>query len=100
MSRSYKKHPIIKYGGFINKRLANHRVRQYMKRFDDEGALPKSFSKRIVETWDINDIKDRMSKEEAINFWKKTYNNNWWFREKYPTVEDYLKDWEEWYRRK
>ena len=100
MSRSYRKNPIIKYGGWISKREANHKFRQYLKRLDDEGALPKNLSKRITESWDINDIVDRCSKEQAVYWYNYHSQDNGWFQEKYPTLEDYLADWEKWYRRK
>ena len=55
MSRSYKKHA---YCGDKKdkelKRLANHRVRQYLKRKPEVTLKPSQF-KRLFESWEICD---------------------------------------------
>jgi len=103
MSRSYKKHPYCtetQDGRRYNmKRHMNHVFRRFMKMLDDEGAQPKNLSKRITERWDICDYKWRESKEQAAAWWKSQPEGSYW-KNKYPTLESYLKEWEKWYKRK
>ena len=100
MSRSYKKNPIIKYGKWITKRLANHRVRQRLKQFDTMD-LPFSWYKRLVDSWDINDRVDRTSKQQYID----SYNNrknyyHFYFYKPDDSLDNELKKWYKTYKRK
>jgi len=99
MSRSYKKHPVLKGGRWLSKRNANHKYRMYLKKLDDEGGLPLNLSKRITDSYDICDIRMRETREEAIHFWNE-HKEETWLIKRYPTLESYLKDWEKWYKRK
>lgn len=100
MSRSVKKHPVVKDGdsGVFGKKLANKKVR----RTEDVPMKGKGYRK-IFESWDIHDYVNRWTKEEAIEMWideekdryfhnyegyfHRRFNNNfdrylgWWQRE-------------------
>lgn len=97
MSRSYKKNPVIKYGKWITKRLANHRVRQQLKQFDAMN-LPFSWYKRLVDSWDMNDRIDRTSKQQYID----NYNNrkNYYHYKSDDNLDNELKEWYKTYKRK
>lgn len=114
MSKSYKKNPIVKGCGYgrDGKKIANRRVRRITK--DSNEILKGNMYKRIFDSWEINDVILRWTKEEAINYYnerKKRYENkigknyekkiDEGFFKKYPTLEFYLKEvWERGYKRK
>lgn len=62
MSKSYKKVPIIKYGGYgkLGKHFANKRVRK-----NDIGDF--SNYKKLYERWNIFDIKDNLYRMMTID---------------------------------
>lgn len=97
MSRSYKHTPIVKDGGKSskkNKQLANRKVRRIINRNIDI-ILKGNDHKKVVETWDINDYVTRFTEKEAIEVYYRTISSNnyydRWFKEEYPTLEDWLK---------
>lgn len=103
MSRSYKKNPYCtdynRGSTKQSKRRANHVLRRKL-------ALEKDMPSRIqhkkyTESWNICDYKWRMTKEEAIE-WYKYHSNDAteYFRKRYPTLEDWLSYWEKCYKRK
>ena len=104
MSRSYKKSPYVtdhrRKSSKINKRLANKRFRRIIARTED--APCGSTYKKYIESWDICDYRWRTTKEEAIVWFKEEVQNNpnGYFAMHFPTVDDYLKYWEKWHRRK
>lgn len=112
MSRSYKKTPIVKsggYGGHDDKRFARRKWRRSIK--EDDVASKRSLYKRNYSTWDINDYINRWTKEEAIDYYNnikdKAKLNNWerqYYKnilKRYPTLESYLeKYWYKNFRRK
>lgn len=96
MSRSYRHTPILKDGGKSskkNKQLANRYVRRVINRNPALRLKGKQY-KRLYETWEINDYTTRFTEKEAINYYYKMFSSNryWdiWFKEKYPTLEDFL----------
>lgn len=104
MSRSYKKNPYVtdhkRRSTKQSKRLANRRVR---RRLRDEDTLGRIQHKKYTESWDICDWKWRMSREEAIEWYKQcTAEESWgaYFIKRFPTLEDWLKYWEKYYKRK
>lgn len=94
MSRSYKKHPIVKDpAGKYMKRFANKKVRR-TKDIPNGKAYRKVF-----ETWDISDFRWIWSREKAIYDYL-TAEPDSWIRKKYETLEEYLKYWEKCVKRK
>jgi hypothetical protein len=68
MSRSYKKHPIIKDGGRSSKkskRLANKKVRRNVDKLPPKGKAYK----KIYDSWDINDYVSYWTEKDAIECW-------------------------------
>ena len=106
MSRSYKKNPIGKDNGNKKsmKRIANHIVRRRLKKDDDMPARPQH--RKMTEGWEITDYKSRMTREEAIRWykeqfeWQKNRGTLPYFLKRYPTLEAWLKYWDKCYRRK
>lgn len=97
MSRSYRKHPILKDGGKSskkNKQIANRKVRRIINRNIDF-TLKGNDHKKVYESWDINDYVSCFTEKEAINYYYEMVSSDkyWdaWFKEKYPTLGDYLK---------
>lgn len=95
MSKSYKKHPVIKDNGGskkVSKNLANRRLRARNKKgveIGDGGSYKKHY-----EQWDIADYTCRWSKEDAIAFYNdpNVIGGNW-ARERFDTLEDFLAYW-------
>ena len=103
MSRSYKKNPFVtdhSQGTKSMKRIANRVVRRRLKNEEDIPTRLKP--KKMTESWYICDYRWRTTKEEAIVWFKEEVQNNpnGYFAIHFPTVEDYLKYWEKWHRRK
>ena len=112
MSRSYKKTPIIKYGGYskYGKKLANHKWRKTQ----EANYNIKSLYKRNYLSYNINDVVDMWTKEDACAHYDKIvrlangqncsiYEQRWAYRilKQYPTKEIYIrKVWEKDFRRK
>ena len=104
MSRSYKKNPFVtdhRRGTTKSlKRLANRAFRRKISCDEDMPArLPH---KKMTESWDICDYRWRMTREDAIR-WYKYYSNyeaSAYFKKRYPTLEAWLKYWEKCYVRK
>ena len=101
MSRSYKKNPYVtdhkRRSTKQSKRLANRRVRRSLENYEYTPA--RSQHKKMSESWDICDYKWRMTREDAIEWYK--YNEaTEYFRKHYPTLEDWLLYWEKCYKRK
>ena len=75
MSRSYKKHA---YCGDKKdkelKRMANHKVRQYLKRNPEVTLKPSQF-KRLFESWEICDYGWLCDWEE---YWQFTNKGRFW----------------------
>lgn len=98
MSRSYKKHA---YCGDKKdkelKRLANHRVRQYLKRNPKVTLKPSQF-KRLFESWEICDYGWLCDWEE---YWNRQLE--WYYDDHYrryyrePTPPDPKEEYRNWY---
>lgn len=97
MSRSYRKTPILKDGGRsskYNKQLANRHIRRKANRdvySDHIGS--NSFYKKMYESWEINDYISRYTLTEAIEDYNRLIKMEW-FYERYPTLEDWIKQYE------
>ena len=98
MSRSYKKHA---YCGDKKdkelKRLANHKVRQYLKRNPEVNLKPSQF-KLLFESWEICDYGWLCSWEEYWNRQLKWYCDDHYkryYRE--PTPPDPKEEYRNWY---
>lgn len=90
MSRSYKKTPITKsdtHGRKSSKRLSNHAIRKIELPTRQRGAFRK-----VYNSWDIYDYVSRWTLEEAIAEYNERCKSHY-FREKYPTLEDFIKFW-------
>ena len=108
MSRSYKKNPFVTDGYGKNrkryKRTANHVVRRRLKQ--DEDMPARINHKKMTETWMICDYRWRMTREEAIQWYKEEYERHKTngtldrFTRYHPTLEAWLKYWDKCYRRK
>lgn len=81
MSRSYKKHPIIKYAGCKDyKKIYNRKLRRTTN-IDD---IPNGNAyKKMNESWNINDITSWCS-WEACKRWESIENTpeeyRWWYK--------------------
>lgn len=102
MSRSYKKNPVVTDGSPGNtqysKRLASRRLRRELNNSDE--LLQGSKYKRHTCSYDIHDYKNRWSWLEAVKDYYGNYVEYCYFREKYPTLEDFRQWWEKYYLRK
>ena len=102
MSRSYKKNPYAtdhKCGTTKdNKSIANRRVRRMVVRMG-ENMPARLQHRKMTETYDVHDWKERWTKEDAIDFYLNGPHNEF-VRNKYPTLKAYLKFWEKCSRRK
>lgn len=103
MSRSYKKNPIVTElcdSRKKLKRLANQKFRRQIAKEEDMPARPQH--KKYSESWDIVDYKLRMTKSEAIDWYQYRISHDCsdYFRNRFPTLESWLKYWEKIYRRK
>lgn len=103
MSRSYKKNPYItdrSQGTKQMKRIANRTVRRRVK--DDEDMPARLPHKKMTESWDICDYRWRMTREDAIHWYKNEMEHkaSAYFKKRYPTLEAWLKYWDKCYRRK
>ena len=101
MSRSYKKHA---YCGDKKdkelKRLANHRVRQYLKRNSEVSLKPSQF-KHLFESWEICDYET--VGETFEQHWKFVVSSwhRWRYRyEPFPDREEEYRKWYKWYKAK
>lgn len=94
MSRSYKKHSIVK-----------DPARKYMKRFANKKVrrtkdIPSGKAyRKVFETWNISDFRWIWTKEDATYDYL-TAEPNSWIRKHYETLEEYLKYWEKCVKRK
>lgn len=102
MSKSYKKTPGAgDTKGKTSKRIANHKVRQELKR--NLNALPKKGNKykKIYESWDICDYFSIYSWERYWNHqWKWWYAWRRFYGEPEPNREKAYQDWCKYYKRK
>lgn len=104
MSRSYKKHPWVTdhrcNSTKDSKRIANRTVRRRLKNDEDMPARLKH--RKMTQTYNICDYKWRMTYKEAIEWYEhhSQYEASKYFKEHYPTLEDWLKYWKKCYRRK
>ena len=102
MSRSYKKTPWCGDSkGKSKKRIANHIVRQWLKRNLDQNMAPSDY-KKLYETWDICDYGWITTWEE---YWEHSVrlHEEWlrrgWKSEEPDKKEEYRK-WLRYYRNK
>ena len=114
MSRSYKKTPVMKDGGKSHKkekRIASRRIRSKEKEevIKEERLISDGMDyKRHVEQYDVVDIVQRWSKEEAVAMYEKYAgmdepSSAYFpkdFRKDYPTLESFLQHWEKCMKRK
>ena len=94
MSRSYKKNPIVKDDGKnkkIAKTLATRLTRRKFNKLDYEMANGNAYKKEF-ESWVIADLTVRWTKERAIKDYE-TRSKYSWFKEQWPTLQDYLNFW-------
>ena len=97
MSRSYKKSSYVtdntkkgrKSGRSYMKRYVNRSLRNKLKSNDE--LLKGSFHKKYFNSYDICDYKYYWSKSDAIRDYYNFYSSYEYFRKRYPTLEDYLK---------
>lgn len=102
MSKSYRKNPIVKDNGKSKKEmksLANRKVRRKLNDPDFNIADGKAYKKEF-ESWDIADFISRWTKEDAIKEYESKSKKYRWFKEEWPTLEDYLNYWEKTMHRK
>ena len=94
MSRSYKKHNIVKDKVSKDmKKFANKKVR-HRKDIPNGKAYRKVF-----ESYDIHDQIDYWSRAQAIIKWE-TADPDSWLRRRFETLEKYLIYWEKCVKRK
>ena len=107
MSRSYKKHPIIKYApqsGKYGKREANQKVRRDSKNNPEEAPLKGKSYKKQYSTWEIHDVVTRWTLREAIDAWYEEeaphYRGTGWRHDRYKTLKNWIKYWKTTMQRK
>ena len=101
MSRSYKKNPYATDNGNSKngKRIANRKFRRTLYNENTGGRLQH---KKYTESWNICDYRWRMTREDAIHWYKNEMEHkaSSYFKKRYPTLEAWLKYWDKCYRRK
>lgn len=77
VSRSFKKNPIIKYAGYgkPGKTIANRIVRRKKRELPVKGMTHR----KMYQTWNINDVVSRWTRDEAIQAgmleeWERLYH--------------------------
>ena len=102
MSRSYKKHPIVKDYNKGEKRLANKRVKAKLKQNPDSIGQNNNY-KKAYEQWEISDYAFRTTEQEWKDLYYKYLNSqkNWErsIVEK-MTLEQWMIEWKKVYKRK
>ena len=84
MSRSYKKTPWCgDRKGKDKKRIANHVVRQWLKRNMDQTLAPSNY-KKLYETWNICDYSWTLTWEQ---YWKSEWKSYRWICSMLPNCE-------------
>ena len=93
MSRSFKKHPIVKdngKGAKDSKKKANQIVRRKYKNIDF--PLKGNYYRKLFPQYDIHDWVIYHSLQQAINEWESEEEDGW-IHSYYKTLEEYLKHW-------
>lgn len=107
MSRSYRKHPIVRdrCNTKYSKRLANRAVRNYLKNVDNE-IRGKSYRK-VFDSWQIHDYRFYKSKRQLIHMYESDlaeyYTKGYTYgitRNGKPRLKDYLRWWYKTYYKK
>lgn len=94
MSRSYKKHAYAGDNkGKWKKRLANSKVRMYLKKY--ENTLKNNDYKKVHESWDICDYGGLYSWEE---YWDHQINEWFEWGYKFYPYPDKEKEYKKWYK--
>lgn len=96
MSRSYKKHPVVKDYNKGEKRLANKRVKAKLKQDPDSIGQGGNY-KKAYEQWAISDFAFRMTEQDAIDWYNKNVSDpnsreSKWYLKRYPTLQDWLNE--------
>lgn len=90
MSRSYKKNPVYTDGSpgttQESKKFANKKVRN-----TDDIPMKGNAYKKVSESWEIHDYKNRWTWEEAKAAWER--GDNEYLREHYPTLKEFYRYW-------
>lgn len=99
MSRSFKKNSWCgDTKGKDKKRIANSKVRMFLKNFENE--LPNSSYKKIYETWDICDYGWLVSWEAYWAATLKLYNEHPNYYKHPPNKKEEYRKWYKWYKMK
>lgn len=108
MSRSYKKHPVVKGNCKGQKQVANRKIR----RVDKLTPLKGGSYKKLYLTWNICDFRSRWTEEDAITEWyeeetemyEENNINSWrhypWRHERFGSLENWLNYWRRCVKRK
>lgn len=109
MSRSYKKVPYCgDKKGKIKKRIANHKVRSWLKQHPD-AILQKGDFKKLYETWDICDYywitnwKEYWDSEIRTYYYFEymfPYRNVKKYKNKFPNKKESYRQWYKYYKMK
>ena len=104
MSRSFKKTPVVKDHNKGEKRNANKKVKNMLKRNPDSIGQNGSY-KKAYEQWEISDWAFRMTEQEAIDWYNKNVSDpnsreSKWYLKRYPTLQDWLNEWKKTYKGK
>ena len=98
MSRSYKRNPVCTDGKphstQESKKFANKRVRN--TDFDDLPRKGKGY-KKVYESYDIHDWRNRWTEEEAKKDWERSRKRHYWFNK---TFKEYMNYWAKCCKRK
>ena len=97
MSRSYKKHPYLKESSKhtkYGKKFANRKVRN-----SDDTLQHRDYKKQYC-SWEISDYKFYMSKQEIIDEFFASRNEEYHWMKKFKTLKEALTWWKKTYLRK
>ena len=97
MSRSYKKHPYLKESSQhtkYGKKFANRTVRN-----SDDTLQHRDYKKQYC-SWEISDYKFYMTKQEVIDGFFASRNEEYHWMKKFKTLKEALTWWKKTYLRK
>ena len=102
MSRSFKKTPVVKDHNKGEKRNANKKVKNMLKR-NPEAIGQNGGFKKAYEQWEISDFSSMVSEESWRKHYYECLNSGKESDRKYAskyTIEEWMQIWEKHYKRK
>lgn len=105
MSRSYKKFPTVKIGYSYRgskkaKKVANRKVRRYLKDISNGSSYKKIYPSREIWDYSFTKFKEWEIKEWYDDQYEIMNNINSWKRKYNTTLEEALNNWYKYYKSK